>query len=56
MITLTSAWAGPHGMTFPAGTVFIPHRTVRKRTVYVWATPGGARGESLMPVKCTPGQ
>jgi len=56
MITLAASWTGPHGLTFPVGTVFIPQRTTRNGTVYTWGTPNGSHGESLFYDGTTPGQ
>jgi len=56
MITLTDTWNSGYCI-FPAGTVFIPQRTVRNRgTVYTYGTPDGGHGEVLIDAGMTPGQ
>jgi hypothetical protein len=42
-ITLTEAWAGPHGVTFPAGTFFVESATCG---IWDWKTPNGSWGQS----------
>jgi hypothetical protein len=56
MITLSSPWNSGICI-FPAGTVFIPQRTIRNRgTIYTYGTPGGGHGECLIDEGVTPGQ
>ena len=56
MITLTEQWNSGICI-FPAGTVFIPQRTVRNRgTVYTYGTPNGGHGEVLIDAGVTPGE
>lgn len=56
MITLSTKWTGPNGITFPTGTVFIPQRTTRNRSkVYTYGTPGGGHGEVLLREGVIPG-
>jgi hypothetical protein len=54
MITLTEKWNSGH-CTFPIGTVFIPQREVRGRTVYAYGVPGGSYGEVILDKGQTPG-
>jgi len=54
MITLTEQWNSGHCI-FPAGTVFIPQRKVRGRSVYSYGTPGGGYGEAIFDADNLPG-
>jgi hypothetical protein len=42
-ITLTEAWTGPNGLTFPSGTEFVHSAT---HDVWDWKTPNGDWGQS----------
>ena len=42
-ITLTEAWPGPHGVTFPVGTFFVESATCG---IWDWKTPNGDWGQS----------
>ena len=42
-ITLSEAWTGPNGLTFPEGTFFVHSAT---HGIWDWKTPNGDWGES----------
>ena len=42
-ITLSEAWTGPNGLTFPSGTFFVHSAT---HDVWDWKTPNGTWGQS----------
>ena len=54
MITLNVKWNSGHCI-FPAGTVFIPQRTVRGRQIYSYGTPDGGHGEVILDDDNPPG-
>ena len=59
MITLNARWTACHvGITFPVGTVFIPHLEggyTRGGRVWSYGTPGGGHGEVLLCEGIVPG-